>query len=186
MSTGLRYTTLPSHLGSPLTMTLTLAPLMGHLSTTYAIQAGSNASFCSRFDFNIYSYDSNLVVGCELWRRRKQPAPPPSALKIDTSPAAAEIVDREVAAVEKGIETLVTHLPGAEMMLKKDKRLLDEVQTDDDVTGVLKARWSHQGGVGLLWEGRVKHLLFSLGANVDFRRREGVVSGVGVEVQYSS
>lgn len=63
MSTGLRYTTLPAHPGPPLTMTLTLAPLMGHLSTTYAIQAGRNASFCSRFDFNIYSYDSNLVVG---------------------------------------------------------------------------------------------------------------------------
>lgn len=58
--------------------------------------------------------------------------------------------------------------------------------TTDAFTGVLKARWTQSAGLGVLWEGRVKHLLFSLGANIDFRRREGVVKGVGVEVQYSS
>jgi len=37
-----------------------------------------------------------------------------------------------------------------------------------------------------LWEGRVKELLFSVGGMVDFRRREGMVKALGVEVQYSS
>ena len=60
-------------------------------------------------------------------------------------------------------------------------------QVDEDVlTGVLKARWAQSTGLSVLWEGRAKHLLFSLGANIDFRRREGIFKGVGVEVQYSS
>ncbi|RPB29772.1 hypothetical protein L211DRAFT_776273 [Terfezia boudieri ATCC MYA-4762] len=140
MSTAIRYTTLPHHPGPPLTMTLTLSPLMGHFSATYAIKAGPNAAFCSRFDFNMYSYESDLVVGCELWQRKP------------TTSATAQLRRTE----------------------------------KDAFTGVLKARWTQSAGLGVLWEGRVKHLLFSLGANIDFRRREGVVKGVGVEVQYSS
>ena len=51
-------------------MTLTLNPLMGNLSSTYAVKAGPNLALCSRFDFNVYSYESDVVVGMELWRRR--------------------------------------------------------------------------------------------------------------------
>ncbi|KAG0125335.1 hypothetical protein HOY82DRAFT_493051 [Tuber indicum] len=130
MSTGLRYTTLPTHPNAPTTMTLTLTPLMGSLSATYAIKAGEAASFCSRFDFNMYSYESDLSLGCEVWRR--------------------EDVEKE------------------------------------DFAGVLKARVSQTSGIGLLWEGRLKHLLFSLGAGIDLRRKDQLVRAVGLELQYSS
>ena len=69
VSAGLRYATLPSHPGTPLTMTLTLNPLMGHLTATYVVRAGANAAFASRFEFNMFSYESDLVVGAELWRK---------------------------------------------------------------------------------------------------------------------
>lgn len=72
ISTGLRFTTLPIHSGFPYTMALTINPLMGNLSSTYAVKAGSNLALCSRFDFNVYSYESEVVVGMELWHR-KQP-----------------------------------------------------------------------------------------------------------------
>lgn len=73
MSTGLRFTTLPIHSGFPYTMTLTLNPLMGNLSSSYAIKAGPNLALCSRFDFNVYSYESDVVLGLELWRQRSTP-----------------------------------------------------------------------------------------------------------------
>ncbi|RPB11732.1 hypothetical protein P167DRAFT_488807 [Morchella conica CCBAS932] len=136
MSTGFRYSTLPTHPGTPLTMTLTLNPLMGHLSATYAIRAGTSAAFCSRFEFNMYSYESDLSVGCELWRRRSS---------------------------EK-----------------------EEEEIKDNFAGVLKARVSQSLGIGLLWEGRIKHLLFSVGAGIDLRRRDAPFRAVGLELQYSS
>lgn len=71
VSTGLRFTTLPRHTGVPYTMTLTLNPLMGNLSSTYAVKAGPNVALCSQFDFNFYSYESDLRIGLELWRRRQ-------------------------------------------------------------------------------------------------------------------
>lgn len=68
LSTGLRFCTLPPHTGFPYTMALTLNPLMGSLSTTYSVRASRLLALSSRFDFNVYSYESELVVGMELWR----------------------------------------------------------------------------------------------------------------------
>ncbi|PNS19340.1 hypothetical protein CAC42_2517 [Sphaceloma murrayae] len=70
MSTGIRFTTLPTHPGFPYTMTLTLNPLMGNISSSYAVQAVDDLAFCSRFNFNFYSYESDVQLGMELWRRK--------------------------------------------------------------------------------------------------------------------
>ncbi|KFY20433.1 hypothetical protein V493_07680, partial [Pseudogymnoascus sp. VKM F-4281 (FW-2241)] len=69
VSLGGRFATLPAYRGIPLTATLTLNPLMGSFSATYAVKAGEDLALCSRFEFNAYSYESELVLGCELWRR---------------------------------------------------------------------------------------------------------------------
>ncbi|KAI9671997.1 MAG: Mitochondrial distribution and morphology protein 10 [Trizodia sp. TS-e1964] len=128
-SAGARFTTLPGHVGIPLTVTLTLNPLMGSVSGTYAVHAGRQLALASRFDFNMFSYESDLVLGMEFWRRR---------------------------AGEGG------------------------------VAGVLKARADVGGKVGVLWEGRFKELLFSLGSSFDLLRRDQPFRAVGLEVQYSS
>ena len=149
-------------------MTMTISPFMGQLSTTYAIKADPDAAFCLRFDFNIYSYESDLVIGCELWRRRPYAAAQQIlAPMTNTSPVKGNFGDDETSA------TNPEEAPHSQA-------------GEDALRGVLKARWAQSTGLSVLWEGRVKHLLFSLGANIDFRRREGVFKGVGVEVQYSS
>lgn len=73
VSAGLRFATLPVHTGFPYTMTCTMNPLMGNLSATYAVKAGPNLALCSRFDFNWYSYESDVIVGMELSRRKVAP-----------------------------------------------------------------------------------------------------------------
>lgn len=150
MSTGLRFTTLPQHTGFPYTMTLTLNPLMGNLSSTYAVKAGHNVALCSRFDFNFYSYESDLQLGCELWQRRRD------------------------ADAEWAVKML---RPGWAQRTPSP---------DEDVTGVIKARVDQKWRIGVLWEGRIKELLFTVGASFDLKRREQIFRAVGVEVQYSS
>lgn len=51
----------------PTTITATLNPMMGHLSTAYATRIGRDVVACSRYDFNVYSYESQLTVGGEYW-----------------------------------------------------------------------------------------------------------------------
>ena len=157
-------------------MTLTLNPLMGNLSSTYAVKAGSSLALCSRFDFNVYSYESDLQVGLELWRRRR---PPTSNLdwvykKLRDVPWESDAPN------PVPIPVPTTSSPTS--------AVIAEGEGDEDATtsGVLKARLTHEWTIGLLWEGRAKELLYSCGVSVDLKRRERMFRGVGVEVGYSS
>lgn len=51
-------------------MALMCNPLIGHISAMYSLKTNL-ASFGSQFEFNAYSYESDLSVGCELWRSEK-------------------------------------------------------------------------------------------------------------------
>lgn len=80
VSTGIRFTTLSETESSsssrgvpsqpPTTITALFNPMMGHVSTAYAAKVSRDLSLCSRFDFNVYSYDSEWTMGAEWWMRR--------------------------------------------------------------------------------------------------------------------
>ncbi|KAJ1034625.1 hypothetical protein NDA18_001481 [Ustilago nuda] len=88
LSTGIRFSTLPDTPSSctlpiispdctpekgpsqpPTVITATLNPMMGHLSTAYAARMARDVVVCSRFDFNVYSYESEWSLGGEYWLR---------------------------------------------------------------------------------------------------------------------
>ncbi|KAL8940016.1 MAG: hypothetical protein Q9216_003039 [Gyalolechia sp. 2 TL-2023] len=167
MSTGFRFATLPAHTGFPYTMTLTLNPLMGNMSSSYSVRAGELLNFSSRFDFNVYSYESGVVMGMELWRLR-------DLCGLDGMPSLEE--EKRLAQAKRTIE------------IGRRKGLFDEedITGGNDVAGCLKARIDQRGNVGLLWEGRVKELVYSCGASIDLRGGKDIVNGVGLELQYSS
>lgn len=177
MSTGLRFATLPAHSGFPYTMTLTLNPLMGSLSSTYSVRAGRSLSLSTRFDFNVYSYESEVLVGMELWRLKQNGGDGERRERANDkrlgqpTPKEADEVARlqpeRVAAVAKSEE-------------------FNASDSSDATSGCLKAKIDHRGAVGVLWQGRVKELVYSLGAGVDLRGGKDMITGVGVEVQYSS
>jgi distribution and morphology protein 10 len=156
MSLGGRYSTLPNHKGIPLTATLTLNPLMGNLSATYAVKAGRDLSLCSRFDFNAYSYESDLVLGCELWRMK---------------PRVSYQKERSMA---------------AKLEWRLDEDVGTVIEEPEEIAGVLKARIDHNYKIGVLWEGRVKDLLFTLGSTFDMKRRDQPFRTLGLELQFSS
>ncbi|RLV95901.1 Mitochondrial distribution and morphology protein 10 [Spathaspora sp. JA1] len=67
MSTAFRYSTRSTSTGKPLTMTLAINPIIGHISSTYTVKTSVASTFCSKYDFNLYSYASNLSLGFELY-----------------------------------------------------------------------------------------------------------------------
>ena len=160
MSTGVRFATLPAHTGFPYTMTLTLNPLMGNLSSSYSVRAGQLLSLSSRFDFNVYSYESEVVMGMELWKLRERRQSTREGVEQSKPANGANGV------VSVGID--------------------EERYGNGDVAGCLKARVDQRGSVGLLWEGRVKELVYSFGTSIDLKGGKDLISGVGLEVQYSS
>ncbi|KAI0034062.1 mitochondrial distribution and morphology protein 10 [Vararia minispora EC-137] len=103
VSTGIRFTTLPDATPPsfklplespaspstpppfsqpPTTITALFNPMLGHISGAYAAQVSRDLSLGSRFDFNVYSYESEWTMGAEWWLRRAraaEDAPPTSA-----------------------------------------------------------------------------------------------------------
>lgn len=69
-STTLRYYTHSTNTGRPLTLTVSWNPLFGHISSTYSAKTGTNSTFCAKYDFNLYSIESNLSFGCEFWQKK--------------------------------------------------------------------------------------------------------------------
>ncbi|KAJ3577281.1 hypothetical protein NPX13_g3284 [Xylaria arbuscula] len=211
MSLGTRFATLPSHKGTPLTATMTVNPLMGTLSWTYAVMAGRNCSLGTKMDFNVYSYESAWSVGLELWRKRGSwtvdvdpeettditPEAPTSPLPQRSFQAKMEWrVDEPLPLPDspKLPPALAPRPSPPEMPTIKPRTFRAKLQwrknhEDEDehpYSGVLKARLDHHWRIGLLWEGRIKSLLFSLGSGIDLRRPDSPFRTLGLEVQFSS
>ena len=255
MSLGVRFASLPlpPHTGTPLTATMTINPLMGSVSWTYAVVAGGFCSLATRMSFNVYSYESDWAVGMELWRKKAalpgdaedDPPPPPTVPRkpersfqaklewrlddpvpspvtpdIDGSEKTPAIPSESVSLSPPATQlaTLPTTQPTTQPttppanspaipranyppassepeVITKERSFrakmewrLDESEEkeDDEYAGVLKARLDQHLRLGLLWEGRAKSLLFSLGSGIDLRRLDSPFRTLGLEVQFSS
>ncbi|KAI1338206.1 hypothetical protein F5Y15DRAFT_407806 [Xylariaceae sp. FL0016] len=205
MSLGARFATLPTHKGTPLTATMTINPLMGSVSWTYAVQAGGHCSIATKYDFNVYSYESDWAVGMELWRKKGAWAVHPD--EDQTLAATSHRPERSFQAkmewrLDEPLpgtsppDALVKSEPKTEAEPEKKSRSFQakmewrrDGETEDGKearSGVLKARLDQHWRIGLLWEGRVKSLLFSLGSGIDLRRPDSPFRNVGLEVQFSS
>ncbi|UZJ54882.1 hypothetical protein CBS101457_004202 [Exobasidium rhododendri] len=266
VSTGVRFTTLPDNTvpltsGSftttnglimtdpqsqltqpPTTITATLNPMMGHLSTAYAARMTRDIVACSRFDFNVYSYDSDLTLGAEYWLHSTSSASSNSSEEssterieshLDTSKLRAPLQSaadadrklqartdtalslREGASHSKSLpekhekawslrddddfagQDLVTgEVPSRNEDLVPGKEGADVVSTTSKSTmstlGVIKARLSSSGNVALLWEGRLRNCLVSVGIKADVSSSQGMgnfsarkpLRGVGLDIVY--
>ncbi|KAK8849055.1 mitochondrial inheritance component MDM10 [Apiospora arundinis] len=265
MSLGLRFATLPSHKGTPLTATMTINPLMGNMSWSYAVMAGQHCSLATRMDFNVYSYESDWVLGMELWRKKgswtinrdngmtdatataattndiameqafasrfersfeakmdwrmDDPAlaaatalgtATPNTATLGTSTPAELVSPPSANEVEAEPTKNMTVAPAERSFQAKLEWRLDdrnekkkksspqpsqqqpppqkaEAESDEpEYPGVLKVRLDQHMKLGLVWEGRIKSLLFSLGSGVDLRKLDSPFRSLGLEVQFTS
>jgi distribution and morphology protein 10 len=45
--------------------------MLGHISTAYTAKTSRDLALSTRFDFNVYSFESEWTMGAEYWLRRK-------------------------------------------------------------------------------------------------------------------
>ncbi|KAJ3824304.1 mitochondrial distribution and morphology protein 10 [Lentinula raphanica] len=160
VSTGIRFSTIPdakppSAGGStlainppqpPTTITALFNPMLGHLSGAYSARVSTDLALSSRFDFNVYSYESEWTMGAEYWLRREND---PEGEQMSSSTAEPS-----------------------------KKR----------IHGVVKARASTSNDVAILWEGRMRNMLISLGVIADFSTHGRIkpIRAMGMELAYFS
>ena len=76
----------------PTTITAMFNPIVGHMSGAYAAHVSRDLSLCSRFDFNVYSYESEWSFGAEWWTRRHKPKSEQPAAPDLSSPSLPLVV----------------------------------------------------------------------------------------------
>lgn len=78
-------------------------------------------------------------------------------------------------------------LPKAVQPVKKvGMEVVEATEQKEEYAGVVKARLDQNLRLGVLWEGRVKSLLFSLGSGIDLRMMNKPFRTLGLEIQFSS
>ncbi|CAK9435395.1 uncharacterized protein LODBEIA_P01220 [Lodderomyces beijingensis] len=189
LSSALRYSTRSTATGKPLTMTLAVNPILGHITSTYTVKTSVASTFCSKYDFNFFSYASNLSLGFELYsyaRKRSasskmgqaQPVYPTGGrLKTDQlRPQSPHIKShvvqvRQVALDDRGAQKypvpLLEHTTEDGNESETVTNVFQNLVNESDFSSVLKVSTSlRDKTVKLLWEGRVKDFLVSTGAKV--------------------
>lgn len=191
MSLGARFATLPTHRGTPLTATVTVNPLMGNISATYAVLAKDYCALATRMEFNVYSYESDWAVGMELWSNRRPAGFLLGPEDRSLSSSSGEPSQQEQEGIKRDKERsfkakMEWRLDTPEEEEERRKTESAQLVKREKYLGVLKARLHQNLKIGLLWEGRVKSLIFSLGSGIDLHRLDEPFRNLGLEVQYSS
>ncbi|KKY21132.1 putative mitochondrial protein [Phaeomoniella chlamydospora] len=177
---------LPSHISGssfPYTLTLTLTPLTGSLASTYSVRASPFLSLSSRFGFNVYSWESEYVLGAEIWRKS-----PRIGAQVDPEPKDnLEWARKKMAEwYEEGkaeISGLTSSTTEPSSIDSPSLRILETKPTSPNSTSsppkleesVIKLRLDDRWNFRALWTGRIKELLVSTGFSVGPASKMGLL-----------
>lgn len=195
-STALRYLTRLTLTGKPLTMTVAVNPILGHIQLTYTVKTSVALTFCSKYDFNAFSYALNLSLGCELYNFH------PTA-----TPAGPQLPRKQISLpmlfpgqVTQNL-VILNPIQGQDDSYYINPELLNQPRRQaEDMTAafqtlvnqlnfslVLKCSTSLSDRlVKMLWEGHVGEFLMSTGFKMHFGDGRPQLSRFGVTFSYAA
>lgn len=140
--------------------------MLGHISGAYAARVSRDLSLASRFDFNVYSYESEWSMGAEWWQRRgkvRHPSDSPDA----PQPSLPDLVDEVQGVVKAKVSTTT---------VRSSRHFLHDCWANASIGQ----------DVSLLWEGRLRNVLVSLGVVSNLSSRSKPIKSIGLELSYFS
>lgn len=216
LSTAFRYSTRSTSTGKPLTMTLSCNPILGHISSTYNVKTSVASTVCSKYDFNWYSYASNLSIGFELYnfskpstakshRRRTDPSIHHESLAPPLSPHSAfdDVEEKLHPFNDPEHQRFVNPMPlphskypmsaiNRSSLDAQNQTVMTAFQSlvkESDFSSVLKASTSLSDKMlKILWVGRYKEFLVSTGVKIDINPTKNTpeFSKFGITFSYAS
>lgn len=198
LSTAVRYSTRSTSTGKPLTMTLACNPILGHISSTYNVKTSVLSTVCLKYDFNWFSYASNLSIGFELYNYSR-PTRLFSASQNRSSallhhdmlapPASADPAVLALSPTSNGVPVATPPRPRA--LRRNDSEVMTAFQNmmnESNFSSVVKASTSLSDRMlKLLWVGRYKDFLVSTGVKIDLNAttKAPEISRFGVTFAYA-
>lgn len=153
---------------------------MGHVRMAYAAMVTKDLSVCTRYDINVYSYESDLVIGAEYLLRNQEELPDGTEWMRESDGVWAPAPNtglslREPHDKETGATAFDT--------LAQPKHATSDRQ--NTMLGLIKGRISTAGIVALLWEGRWRQCIMSVGLKTRMQPSRKMLEPVlGLELMY--
>lgn len=189
VSAGIRYWTKsglfsePDAAPMPASTTLNVNPIMGHMRIAYAAMITKDLSMCSRYDMNVFSYESDLAFGAEYLLRSAQEVPRTETKWVrETEGVWAPVHEDSRLSLREPPEKE----PVAEAVSQQhDSRPQTSRPQQNSVLGVIKGRVSTSGVVAFLWEGHWRQFLMSVGLRTRMQPSRRLLQPVlGIELMY--
>ncbi|KAA1067469.1 Mitochondrial distribution and morphology protein 10 [Puccinia graminis f. sp. tritici] len=179
VSTGIRFCTIPDPPGAALTqqptvINATLNPIMGQISTSYGTKIGPNLAMATRFDFNFFSFDSDITFGLELLQKKRAKdshlnTHQPHELLVEGADGKRDlkIMEKSYSNSTSMDKQDVNRAPGTanNYLIHSFWRTVSGLE---DTLSILRARVSPVTGLTLMWEGRWKECLIGIGIQSEF------------------
>lgn len=190
LSAALRYLTRLTLTGKPLTMTVAVNPILGHIQLTYTVKTSVALTFCSKYDFNMYSYALNLSLGCELYLSSSAMAPPPARVQFPhLLPGQVTQNSVFINPIEAEDDTfyinpnLIDQPMLVEDAMEKFATMVNELK----FRLVVKCSTSlSERTIKLLWEGHLGEFLVSLGFKMAVRENKPEILRFGITFSYAA
>ncbi|KAL5530196.1 MDM10 [Sanghuangporus sanghuang] len=168
----------------PTICTATFSPITGHFTAAYASKVSRDVALCSRFTFNINSYESEWTMGGEWWlRSKKQPQQFPSSPDLSDlggeAPATSTTMTAELSSTSEPI-------PAPDTFTLSGSTEPPLTQESGQIQGVVKARLSTSSEFAFMWEGRLSNALISFGVISNLVNRSKPINSIGLEFSYFS
>lgn len=189
LSTAFRYSTRSTTTGKPLTMTLSCNPILGQLSSTYTVKTSVASTFTSKYDFNLYSYQSNLSLGFELYNFAKKASPYDESKEIVSSSSQLTKNPQSITITPKIDSPPDFAIKNPTVQKETVMSAFQHLVNESDFSSVFKFATSiNDGTVKLLWEGRCKDFLVSAGTKLSINpiNNKPEINKFGVSFSYAS
>lgn len=214
LSGSIRYSTNLSS-GKPLTATFALNPLLGTIESSYAVKPNLSSTLCSKYIFNMYSYESDLLVGASFLRCSNNPLEKLQRL-ITTTPK-PPVVTAVAGEAEQESPPNMSEIPDPQKLPDPQKfnsldqqqqqkivdsfmgmdpsKMVTENNTHNFMSAFNKADWQSsfkaaasvaKMDVNISWEGRWKDILLSSGVHIDCNDVSPKIGKYGFEFQFTS
>lgn len=179
VSTGIRFCTIPDPPGTVLTqqptvISATLNPIMGQISMSYGTKIGPNLALASRFDFNLFSFDSDITFGLEwLQKKKKRGNSKVNGFDLPSVPVTSDEVGKplefEQGRLKSYVKEAINVTNGASTMNNNLIHYFWRTASGlEDALSILRARVSPVTGLTVMWEGRWKECLIGIGLQSEF------------------
>lgn len=146
----------------------------------YAAMVTRDLSVCTRYDINVYSYESDLVIGAEYLLRNQEDQTRESEWLRESQGVWAPVNNKELSLRENSnkeqeIAALDIHIPSEPASANRPNTML----------GLIKGRISTAGIAALLWEGRWRQCIMSVGLRTRMQPSRRMLEPVlGIELMY--